>query len=292
MNEKTNTRCIACDSTQIRDLRGFEVSQLLKCDMCSHVFQKRIPEESELDQLYVYGLNQYRSPITVKRYTELLDSFEPFRKTNKLLDVGCGAGFFLEIAREKGWDAYGTERNQQALSIGTKKGIKMYDENWLDEPTSNNLFDVITAFELIEHIGNPNPLFGQITNALRPGGVVYTTTPNFNAINRYLLRNKWDDVIAYPDHLSYFSTKSLDALWESHGLKKIYSLTNGYSVTHFRRGMKISNHQVVTVNSDDEVIRTAFESNRVLGFIKKVLNYVLSLLGVGESLKSLYVKEG
>ena len=62
------------------------------------------PTPAELNQYYTnYPAVTELTEITRKRYLELLDRFEPFRKTNKLIDVGCGSGLFLQVAAERGW---------------------------------------------------------------------------------------------------------------------------------------------------------------------------------------------
>src|SRR5688572_18752631 len=99
--------CLLCGSRELSDLKGYERHYLVRCDRCSFVFTKRIPTQAEFEKHYSnysYSKEHYLSPITVKRYNELLDEFEKYRKTNRILDVGCGVGFFLEQARLRGWE--------------------------------------------------------------------------------------------------------------------------------------------------------------------------------------------
>ena len=86
---------------------GYEIAYLTRCSDCGFVFSSRIPSTQELISYYEgYGRNDYLSPITIKRYHEILDQFESSRKTNKLLDLGCGIGYFLEVAKQRGWDCF------------------------------------------------------------------------------------------------------------------------------------------------------------------------------------------
>ncbi len=112
MNVNKHKKCILCGSKEFSLLSGYEEHSLVKCRSCQFVFIDKIPTEQELHEHYkeyAYGTENYFSPITIKKYNLLLDEFEKYRKTNKLLDVGCGVGFFLTIAKERGWDVYGTE---------------------------------------------------------------------------------------------------------------------------------------------------------------------------------------
>ena len=73
--------CILCNSENIDVLKGFEEHHLVKCQSCKFVFCEPIPTAMELEKHYEnYGRNDYLSPLTIKRYHEILDSFEPYRK--------------------------------------------------------------------------------------------------------------------------------------------------------------------------------------------------------------------
>ena len=114
---KKHTACPACQSERISSLKGYDNPNLFKCEACKFIFTEKIPSAIELDEHYSndHDLTSYFSPITRKRYEELLERYEPFRKTNRILDIGCGYGFFLEVAKEKGWEVYGTEIMREAI---------------------------------------------------------------------------------------------------------------------------------------------------------------------------------
>jgi len=177
------TNCICCGSNQLNPLKSFENASLVKCASCSMVFSSRNPTIVELESHYQgYGRNDYLSPITIKRYNEILDQFEKVRKTNRLLDVGCGIGYFLEVAKKRGWEVYGTEFTDEAIRICQTKGIQMQQGVLNPQNYSVESFDVITSFEVIEHINTPNAEMKNITSLLRKGGYFYVTTPNFNSL--------------------------------------------------------------------------------------------------------------
>ena len=151
-----HTQCIACDHLQLNDLSSFQHVHLVKCAKCGLVFCADIPSISELEKYYSnYGLQQYLSPITVKRYHEWLDKFEVFRKTGNLMDVGCGNGLFLMEAKKRGWKVYGTEYGGQQVEICREKGIVMHQGPLLQHLFPDIIFDVVTSIEVIEHINNP-----------------------------------------------------------------------------------------------------------------------------------------
>ena len=198
IGEKHKT-CLICKSPRLKILEQYSDSFLCKCQSCSFVFSELIPSEQELKEHYEkYGRNDYLSPITIKRYHELLDDFDSFRKTNKILDVGCGIGYFLEEAKNRGWEVFGTEFTDEAVKICSSKGINM-KQGILDPSNYNFEFDIITSFEVLEHINNPTVEINKFYDLLREGGLVYITTPNFNSLLRYKLKSAYN-VICYPEH--------------------------------------------------------------------------------------------
>jgi 2-polyprenyl-3-methyl-5-hydroxy-6-metoxy-1,4-benzoquinol methylase len=261
------------------------------------VFSSINPTPEQLENHYKgYGRNDYLSPITIKRYHEILDGFEAVRKTNRILDVGCGIGYFLDVAKARGWEVYGTEYTDSAVKICEDKGIIMHS-GALDplnyEPES---FDVITSFEVIEHINTPNEEIPRIFSLLRKGGYFYVTTPNFNSLLRYYLGPKYN-VIGWPEHLSYYTPKTLETLMLNHGFKKVWVQSTGISITRFltSRSPKASKNpdegtEFVSAHTDDEKLRTRFESNALLTFAKKTINFILTLTGKGDALKGLFQK--
>ena len=282
--------CLVCGSSELNTLENFSKAFLCKCKSCSFVFSEKIPSEIELINYYNgYGRNDYLSPITIKRYHELLDKMEVFRKTNRILDVGCGIGYFLEVAIERGWEVYGTEYTDKALEICSKKGINMMQGKLDSANYEQEFFDVITSFEVIEHINNPNQEIQHFQRILRKGGLVYITTPNFNSLLRYRLKEQYN-VITYPEHLSYYTPYTLNKLFSLNGLKKKKIETTGISITRLKTSQNKSNEKFVSANSADEKLRTKFENKRALNYLKNSANLFLTILGCGDSLKGWFVK--
>lgn len=284
--------CPSCESDRFKKLNRYHEHFLVKCSRCALVFSLDIPSDRDLEAHYEgYGRNDYLSPITIKRYNELLDQFEPYRKTNRILDVGAGIGYFLEVAKKRGWIVYGTEYTDEAVKICSKKGIKMQKGELSGKMFAKESFDVITSFEVIEHLSHPGDHIRMLKSFLRQYGAMYITTPNFNSLLRQYLGQKWN-VIAYPEHLSYFTRKSLQYLLRTHGFRVRYSKTHGFSVTRLKTSKGKSNQKFISSASDDEKIRESFEQNPFKKFVKLVINWFLSLCGVGDSLKVFAEKVG
>jgi 2-polyprenyl-3-methyl-5-hydroxy-6-metoxy-1,4-benzoquinol methylase len=216
-----NTTCLMCGSDQLNDLEQFSHAFLTKCQRCSFIFSKRIPSETELNEYYSsnYDVTRYFSSITEKRYNELLDQFEAQRKTNKILDIGAGYGFFLEVAKKRGWEVYGSEITDEAIEHCEKKGITMFKGPVSDIDFEKESFDIVVCIEVLEHLNTPLKFTKKVSELLRTDGYLYLTTPNFNSVLRYRLKEQYN-VIEYPNHLCYYTPQTLNKLFTSNGFNK------------------------------------------------------------------------
>lgn len=289
-----NKKCLICDSSNLKPLKDYyEKHQLIKCSDCNFVFMERIPSELELEthySNYTYNSDETLSPITIKSYNLLLDEFEKYRQTNKILDVGCGRGWFLQEAKKRGWEVYGTEYSKAAIKACINNGIEVKEGELELSFFQNSKFDVITSFEVIEHINNPNKEIKLIAELLRKGGLFYCTTPNFNSLLRYYLKDKYN-IIEYPEHLSYYSKSTLNKVIIKNGFKKIKFLSTGISVTRIKASRELINNADSSNLSSDEVLRNKIDRKWYLQFLKWLTNKILTFTNTGITLKGYYVKE-
>ncbi len=284
--------CIACSCTDVKPLKGYEDSYLVKCTNCNFIFTSKNPTEKELIDHYAsYKRDDYLPPLTIKRYNELLDEMEVYRKTNNMLDVGCGMGYFLEQAKLRGWNVFGTEFTDGAIAICKEKGISMnqgvLNENWYD----NESFDVIASFEVIEHINNPQVEMETTEKLLRKGGLFYCTTPNFNSFSRHYLKNKWNN-ICYPEHLSYYTANTLSRLLKNYNLIPERTLTTGISLTRIKSSKHRDEKFVpITKDSTDEILRNKLEEKIYFRKLKTIINSVLTTFRLGDTIKIYAIKK-
>lgn len=288
---KDHLNCILCNSPNLENIEAYSKVYLCKCLSCGLRFSRKKPSEEELEKHYNgYKRNDYLSPITIKRYNELLDEFEPFRKTNKIIDIGSGIGYFLDEAKKRDWEVYGTEFTDEAVSICANKGIKIKKGPLTSNNFEPEMFDIITSFEVIEHINNPKEELSYLYSILRKGGLVYLTTPNFNSLLRYRLKSTYN-IFVFPDHLTYYTQKSLKKLFNSNGFKTYKFTCTGFSLTRLKTSNGTSNQQFVSKTSEDELIRNQVEKNRLLQITKNTINFILTITSKGDSLKAWFIKK-
>ena len=289
-NSSFHTKCLITNAQDLYPLKGYEKNYLVKSKSSGFVFCSKIPTEEEILNHYNnypigYGAD---STITTIRINEVLDGFEKFRKTNKMLDVGCGPGLFLIEAKKRGWEVYGTEFTDKQLAYLKDKGINTLKGKLTNNSFEDGLFDVIISSEVIEHINNPVEEMQHFHRLLRKGGLVYITTPNFNALERYLLKGDYE-IIEYPEHLSYYTPTTINLLLTNNGFEKLKITTTGVSIARIKKSLKRKNNESTELVASDETLREQLETG-YKRHIKSFINGMLNFLGIGNSLKVWYVK--
>jgi 2-polyprenyl-3-methyl-5-hydroxy-6-metoxy-1,4-benzoquinol methylase len=139
------------------------------------------------------------------------EAFNVIKKNDYVLDIGCGSGFFLEGIKEKTVNVKGLEYNDLALKKCKERGITAIKSNIEDFSKENmNCFDVICAFQVLEHISDVKSFISSCLNALRPGGKLIIGVPNNNP---YLYRKDINHTLNMPPHhIGLWNKKSLQKL--------------------------------------------------------------------------------
>lgn len=143
---------------------------------------KNSQKAKSFDREYFEGIYTFlkkEKSVVLKSFFDLLQ--EEQREIRKILDVGCGEGEFLEICQEARLDCFGVDISSYALTKA-KKNVKgeflQLDVEEEKLPYHDNFFDVATSFDLVEHLANPELIFGELRRVLKEDGVLFLTTPN------------------------------------------------------------------------------------------------------------------
>jgi SAM-dependent methyltransferase len=136
-----------------------------------------------------------------------------------LLDVGCGVGHFVREAALAGYDASGIELSQEAIAFGRKTwGLPIKQGDLLEVNFPKKSFDVITLWQVLEHLAHPNESLEEIHKLLRDSGILVIAVPNLSSVQARLFRGRWYH-LDVPRHLFHYDPGSLRKLLANHGFK-------------------------------------------------------------------------
>ena len=144
----------------------------------------------------------------------------------RLLDVGCGNGIFLELfSGRSGWEVLGLDPSPEAVDRCRDKGIHAI-QGTIETFDDANQFDVITLWEVLEHVFDPLAVLRRCRDLVGPDGVLVLTTPNVGGFDYLVLGADSTNILA-PVHLNYFDPRSLRAMLEMVGFTRIDITTPG-----------------------------------------------------------------
>lgn len=141
------------------------------------------------------------------------------RAGDRLLDVGCGNGSWLKVARRAQWDVAGTDPDPAARDLAGKDGIVVKPNlaNWSSQASQ---FAAVTLNHVIEHVHDPVETLKECAALLRPGGMLFVETPNVDAFGHALFGADWRG-LEPPRHLALFNRESLESVLERAGFSNI-----------------------------------------------------------------------
>jgi 2-polyprenyl-3-methyl-5-hydroxy-6-metoxy-1,4-benzoquinol methylase len=225
--------CPICKNNKYSiELNKFNIN-IYGCQKCGHRYSSKIPNNVEdvySDKGYLPEMIEAvdkESDYRKERFgNERYELIKKFAKGNKLLDIGCGVGHYLEIAIKNNFEAYGQELGKD-LAKWTREhlGITVYDEP-IDKIQTDILFNVITIFDVIEHVIDPIKFISDAKRLLAKDGIILILTPNFDSVAITIMKEKWQ-VICPPSHLQYFTYNSVKKLADTVGMDLVHVQTNG-----------------------------------------------------------------
>jgi SAM-dependent methyltransferase len=160
-------------------------------------------------------------PLIRMNMKKFMNKIKAYKKTGTLLDIGCAMGFFVEMAKKEGFDAYGLDPSHYAVLEAKKTfGNKITEATLETAKYAPKTFDVITMFDVFEHLGDPLGDLKKITRWLKDDGIIIIATGNRRSLAARMLKRRWTFYIP-PQHLFFFDKHTMASTLEKSGLKAL-----------------------------------------------------------------------
>jgi 2-polyprenyl-3-methyl-5-hydroxy-6-metoxy-1,4-benzoquinol methylase len=173
---------------------------------------KEIYQVGKRIQMYIS-----RQEYFEKKYEGYIGQIKKYKKDGKLLDIGCNIGLFLKVAKQNGFNATGVELNDECARYGRQNfEVKIFSDHLEKIDFQKDDFDIITLFDVLEHIPDISGFVAEVKRILKPDGLLVIQSPNIGSVMAKLTRSKWE-WLCPPDHLYHFTPETIMRFLTSNG---------------------------------------------------------------------------
>jgi SAM-dependent methyltransferase len=281
--------CPVCREAGARHWAKKDHCELHKCSRCGIIFAACDSLDADVRGAYEHYHDSatFTTARTVESSLErLVQSSEQFRRTSRWLDVGFGEGGLLAVAGRNGWQCFGIEVSGRALEHGRAQGWSVTNGPTEDARFVDGAFDVVSMIELLEHVPAPLGVLRDAARWLRPGGLLYLTTPNAESLNRRILGPAWS-VVCPPEHVILWTEAALRGALERTGFRVRRVRAEGWNPTEVLRRLAWGRKSGVAIHRQNSglALSEALARTRMRRAAKAGVNHALSALRLGDALK-------
>jgi SAM-dependent methyltransferase len=198
---------------------------LARCVSCSQVWLSNPPKPSEMHLHYTDAYHKLISAAgenAPARWRDRLEVLRQYKRSGTMLDLGCSSGGFLGFFQGDSWKLYGIEMSVEcAKKAEASTGATVFVGDIMDAPFPPESFDVITCFDVLEHLYQPRRVMARVSEWLKPGGIFYVQVPNVDSAEARVFGSYWHG-LELPRHLFHYSPASLKFLADSAGLHEVW----------------------------------------------------------------------
>lgn len=200
-----------------------------RCQACGGIYVSPCLTQAALDT-DVYGESPYPFAEVVTsdsqvrfdsaRFSDALDRLEALSPVRSVLDIGCGGGLFLDLARSRGWEIFGTD----PLQAYRRLAVARLGDEFVAAQTAEALdagtrrFGAVTLWEVLDHVADPSATLAAARRWLLPGGVILIFVRNSESLAVRVLRERCNVFLGYA-HLTFWSPRSVERFANRHELR-------------------------------------------------------------------------
>ncbi len=218
--------------------------RIVRCQNCGLVFSTPVLEDQEIERLYrgsklTYDAMTESLQKTYGFYLQRIGNLVPNK--DRLLEIGCGNGFFLEKALELGYkNVYGVEPSSEAISKAAPAIARnIVNDVFTSGQFEGSFFDVICFFQTLDHVIDPNEFLRLCYLYLKPGGIILSITHNIDALSSRLLGEKCPMIDI--EHIYLFNKKTLREIFSRNGFHviEVFNVANTFPIEYYLQMMPL-----------------------------------------------------
>lgn len=218
---------LACPTCRCRSwvpassVRGVPLSRCARCGLLGTTHfvtgEKTTEDLYDVDPRNLAEFREQYLPHRLALYARVLPQLEQFRHTGRLLEVGSGYGYFLEMAARVNWKCEGVEISPYCCQAARERGCRVHEGHIEDAALAHGEYDVVALWDVIEHFTHPDEIIRLCQSLLRPGGALVMRTPDARALAATLqpARAAYQHLV-YPantaEHIFHFTPRDLAAV--------------------------------------------------------------------------------
>jgi 2-polyprenyl-3-methyl-5-hydroxy-6-metoxy-1,4-benzoquinol methylase len=234
MEKRETVHCNYCGGKKTKTILVSEPFPIVSCIHCGLVYLSPRPGKKEITRIYdahYFGREEVGSGYTdyqcladnlfqeAGHRLQLIAKYVPH---GTLIDAGCGFGSFLTTAAGIGYTVTGCDISEAAVTHVKKKyKLKAIVADVYPGKFPKGPFDVITAWDVIEHMPDPVQSLTAFYNSQKENGFLFMTTPDIESIDALILGKYWYGFKRIPEHLYYFSPKSIRLMLKEVGYEVV-----------------------------------------------------------------------
>ena len=221
----TTETCVLCGGTAWMPMIEVQGHRILNCEGCGLARTEYLKpvEEAPSADLYSdkYYVRQGRKPVPpakrVYQQWPRVKFLRKYRQGGRLLDMGCGQGFFVARAKQKGFDATGVDVSAFAREFAKRElGVELVTSTMEDAKFPPGSFDIVTMWHSLEHTVDPMDTLRRIHSWLRPGGLILIEVSDYGSYDAQKMGAEWEDW-SMPYHRWHFTPEVVERMLKACG---------------------------------------------------------------------------
>ena len=290
--ELNNIKCSVCNNTDPQrftlkyNKKDFIVVQCLNCSFLfvPQYYSKKITYEEYKNEDVLKQVKMGNNWIKMQRHLLRFKFIKKYQPHGRLFDLGAGWGHFMEAGRKLGYDVHGIEIADMPYKYA-KEDLNLPVEhiNFFDMEIEQNEYDLITMWDVLEHIPDADEVIKRCNLMLNDGGYVILQVPQIDSFFAKILKENWHMIGT--GHVNYFSKKSIKKIFKEYGfeVKKIKSSFELKLFLMYVLGKK----KTTEADKQEYFNKTTEKPKWMLGMMILAHNIIyntMSFLGIGEEM--------